>query len=1021
MEAPGSVADSDSDISLISDEEVEVAAPSSSGARLSGPLAPKAWSEVDANQLSQLALRIAQRTLPDADKGGEPLIIASSTSDHTQSLPHDPLGLGVGTSGQLLTTSTAAGGNSSDDPSGWTDPRLLPSSPSYDPELHSVAAYKDIPWVDLIRGLDRLRSEVREHTGQLKSLVKENFDRFLSSKDTVDDIAVRLKAAEAEKGAGVHGATPAEVAMGMARSQNAAHGMFGQLLERHAKGESLRVMLGMLGEYDSLVGLPAQVRQCAEARDFAGVLTLYKKAVKVVEERSTREGKINGGESHAVWEKLQAEVNRAISSAVHVLVATVDSPTTSLLSAADAAQHLAQLRQAGVPAAMDLDPALIFLSAQVRAITATIESCQRDFTSALSALEKEFELRKRRKQALDLNFSSNSAGAGGEVQHGHRHRWQRWWWEQQHVFQNDNLTSSEQLDLDSSIIEASFTDLWTMTESLINWLLDLLAATTLWKNQNRNEPSSTSSKEAAAIWETQHLAIEEAAIEVLNAYSKAVVGISQALLKSDALWDAAGISGVVDPLISTLVAGYVAFEQHFNGNISGTSTSTNTKSEVHFVTGRLRSLVREVAEASFSAIETALPTSARHFALATLATSESHNNNNNNNIDVMMMGVTSNAVVPPPAASLRLLLCCGMRWSITLCAHCTQADIDAGETSLQPYKILCSTAMAFVEATVERILEMHPSDTTWPSVSVVNRINSHGPASQGCRDSRLLQAWEILRSVGNTVIPQVFTAFEPNSGVSLHASKNNSATEAATAAIRSCSHQIESLGDGVIRAYLDRKLSLLDGIMEDFLSPIVPEAAAETGETVDAAAFTEACALVANWKKNYAPTHARPIVWTLLCTLGGIRTELLAYSPFLCKDVMVEVLQGVVGGVTELLESGFIETSPPERVYQLWLDVVVLQFAIKKLGDDGDGVEADVEKLCTALENAFSSGLKRCGEENCSSYMPPQGNAIAGSGGDGSEWAVSMGDHRRWVQKVCDTEVKRAESVMKAFSPQQQF
>jgi hypothetical protein len=307
MNKADSVADSDSDISLISDEEVEVAAPSPSGARSSGSLAPKAWTEVDAIQLSQLSLRIAQRTLPDADKGAEPLIIAASTSEHTQSLPHDPLGLGVGTTGRPLTITNAA---SSDDPSGWADPRLLPSSPSYDPEIHAVAAYKDIPWVDLIRGLDRLRSEVREHTGQLKSLVKENFDRFLSSKDTVDDIAVRLKAAEAEKGAGVHGATPAEVAMGMAKSQNAAHGMFGQLLERHERGESLRAMLGMLGEYDSLVGLPAQVRQCAEARDFAGVLTLYKKAVKVVEERSTREGKNNGGESHAVWEKLQAEVNR---------------------------------------------------------------------------------------------------------------------------------------------------------------------------------------------------------------------------------------------------------------------------------------------------------------------------------------------------------------------------------------------------------------------------------------------------------------------------------------------------------------------------------------------------------------------------------------------------------------------------------------------------------------------------------------------------------------------------------------
>lgn len=699
-----------------------------------------------------------------------------------------------------------------------------------------------------------------------------------------------------------------------------------------------------------------------------------------------------------------------------MLVATIDSPTTSLLSAADAAQHLAQLRQAGVPAAMDLDPASLFFSAQVRAIIASIQNYQREFTSALSRIETEFRLRKRKKEALELDSSSNSAGTGGEVQHRHR---RQWWWERQSVFESDDLNSSEQLDVDSSIIEASFTDLWTMTESLINWLLDLLAVTTLWRKQN--EPSSSSSsREAAAIWETQQLAIENAATEVLNAYSKVVLGISQAQLKSEALWEAAGKSGVAEPLISTLVAGYLAFKQHFSGSNKGTSTnsSTATKNGVHIVTERLRSLIEEVAEASFLAIESRLTTSARHFALVTLATSESHSSNNN--IGAIMLGVTTNAVVPPPAASLRLLLCCGMRWSMTLCAQCTQADTDPGEKSLQPHKILCCTAMAFAEALVERIQEMHPSDTPQPSSSVGNttKINSNSAAYEGSRDSRLLEAWEILRSVGSTVIPQVFTAFEPSFGVSLHASQKNSAMAAATA-IKKCSHQIESLSDGLIRTYLDRKLSLLDGIMEDFLSPIVPEAAAETGETVDAAAFTEACALVAIWKKNFAPTHARPIVWTLLSTLGGIRTELLAYSPFLCKDVMLEVLQGVVGGVTELLESGFIETSAPERVCQLWLDVVVLQSAVNKLDDDGDGVEADLEQLCTALENAFSSGLKRCGDENCSSYTP-QASAPAGSGGGGSDWAVSMGDHRRWVQKVCDSEVKKADSVMKAFAPQQQ-
>ena len=308
LEQAGSDIQTDSDdISLLSEDEGEYTPRSlASEGRRSGEMVPRAWVEVDQAQLRSLALRIAQRTLPDADKGHEPLILANTPADG-QGLPHDPLGFFSGSSVAQSHPIQPPSVDGNDVPGGWADPRLQPSSPAYDPEMHALAAYRDIPWDSLIRGLERLRTEVREHTGQLKSLVKENFDRFLSSKDTVDDIAGRLRAAEAEGGAGVHGATPGEVAAGVARSRDAAHAMFRQLLERHAKGESLQTMLGMLGEYDSLVGLPAQIRQCTETRDFAGVLAHYTKSIKLAEDRGGRDGQAY---SQAVWEKLTAEVNK---------------------------------------------------------------------------------------------------------------------------------------------------------------------------------------------------------------------------------------------------------------------------------------------------------------------------------------------------------------------------------------------------------------------------------------------------------------------------------------------------------------------------------------------------------------------------------------------------------------------------------------------------------------------------------------------------------------------------------------
>ena len=48
------------------------------------------------------------------------------------------------------------------------------------------------------QGRNNLQRELNERTGQLKALVKENFDHFISCKTTIDDIHKRLR--EAEKG-----------------------------------------------------------------------------------------------------------------------------------------------------------------------------------------------------------------------------------------------------------------------------------------------------------------------------------------------------------------------------------------------------------------------------------------------------------------------------------------------------------------------------------------------------------------------------------------------------------------------------------------------------------------------------------------------------------------------------------------------------------------------------------------------------------------------------------------------------
>lgn len=64
---------------------------------------------------------------------------------------------------------------------------------------------------ELVRGKHNLKNEVSERTGQLKALVKENFDRFISCKNTIDDIHKRLRKSEAHDSLSASGNSTADL------------------------------------------------------------------------------------------------------------------------------------------------------------------------------------------------------------------------------------------------------------------------------------------------------------------------------------------------------------------------------------------------------------------------------------------------------------------------------------------------------------------------------------------------------------------------------------------------------------------------------------------------------------------------------------------------------------------------------------------------------------------------------------------------------------------------------------------
>jgi exocyst complex component 2 len=290
--------------------------------------------------------------------------------------------------------------------------RLLPSSEHFDPELYLAVVHGDAQLQDLLRGLGSLRAQLSEHAGQLKSLVKEHFGRFISSKDTIDDVAAKLRAAEAEGGVGVNGATPGEVAAAVARAQEDARRAFGPLLERQARAGRLKAVLGLLDQHDSLVGLPSRVRRQAEAGDYAGVVAEYNAARAVLAGRGGGGGGGGvggGGGDQSVWARLLGEVDNAVAAVVHTLETVVDSPHAAPGEVFDAMKHLTQLRAAGAPAAAGADPLSAYVAAQERHVGTLLDAQSQRYRSEAATARRQ----QRQSRGGEADEAAAAAAEGG--------------------------------------------------------------------------------------------------------------------------------------------------------------------------------------------------------------------------------------------------------------------------------------------------------------------------------------------------------------------------------------------------------------------------------------------------------------------------------------------------------------------------------------------------------------------------------------------------------------------------------
>lgn len=159
-----------------------------------------------------------------------------------------------------------------------TREKIIYHSEKFDPRFFLARIHQNTSAHDLEDAGDALRRGLQSRKEQLKKLVKENFDCFISCKNTIDDIHLKLQQIESPK----EGTGTVHLNNAIGEVDVFAKRAFAPLLERQAQVERIRSVQGMLQRFRTLFNLPSMIRASISKGEYDLAVREYKKAKTLV-------------------------------------------------------------------------------------------------------------------------------------------------------------------------------------------------------------------------------------------------------------------------------------------------------------------------------------------------------------------------------------------------------------------------------------------------------------------------------------------------------------------------------------------------------------------------------------------------------------------------------------------------------------------------------------------------------------------------------------------------------------------
>ena len=224
--------------------------------------------------------------------------------------------------------------------------RVLPSSSSFSPEFYLSHVHAETSLSGLQAGMRFLEVELSKRTGQLKTLVKEHFEGFISCKNSIDDVHVRLRRNETQNS----GANTTSLKASLAAVQTELLSSFSPILERQDKLEQLKHVMEILKRFQSSFNLPSNIRQLSHNRDFQQVVSEYRRA------KSTM-----AGAEATIWRSLFEEVKKETTDVCMKIHKTLEDALLDVDEVQDLITCLCQLRNEGLEFAFTVEPVSLWL------------------------------------------------------------------------------------------------------------------------------------------------------------------------------------------------------------------------------------------------------------------------------------------------------------------------------------------------------------------------------------------------------------------------------------------------------------------------------------------------------------------------------------------------------------------------------------------------------------------------------------------------------------------------------------